>query len=224
MRVLIVEDDQEVAAALKQTLESQAYSVDTVADGEAALSRAESIAYDLVLLDYVLPNMDGTVVCAKLREAGYKAPILMLTVKQETGDKVNALDTGVDDYLTKRFSTEELLARIRALLRRQPDVVQRALTVGDLTMDTVKQTVTRGKQDIYLTRKEYALLEYLMHHPGAVCSREDLLEHVWDMTVDAQTNSLEMHIMTLRKKVDLSGRRKLLHTVPGRGYRLSVKS
>ncbi len=224
MRVLIVEDDQEVAAALKQTLESQAYSVDTVADGEAALSRAESIAYDLVLLDYVLPNMDGTVVCAKLREAGYKAPILMLTVKQETGDKVNALDTGVDDYLTKPFSTEELLARIRALLRRQPDVVQRALTVGDLTMDTVKQTVTRGKQDIYLTRKEYALLEYLMHHPGAVCSREDLLEHVWDMTVDAQTNSLEMHIMTLRKKVDLSGRRKLLHTVPGRGYRLSVKS
>lgn len=145
MRVLIVEDDKEVAAALKQTLETQSYSVDVAADGEEAIKQAETIAYDLVLLDFVLPNMDGTAVCSKLRESGFTAPILMLTVKQETDDKVAALDTGVDDYLTKPFSTEELLARIRALLRRQPAVIDRKLTVGDLTLDTVKQTVVREK-------------------------------------------------------------------------------
>lgn len=224
MRVLIVEDDPEVSSVLKHTLEGQAYSVDVTANGAEALRQAENVSYDLVLLDFLLPDMDGTKICAKLREAGFTAPILMLTVKQDTGDKVHALDTGADDYLTKPFSTEELLARIRALLRRQPAVVERKITVGDLTLDTVKQTVMRGKNDIYLTRKEYALLEYLMRHADAVCSREELLEHVWDKTVDAQTNSLEMHIMTLRKKVDSMSRRKLLHTVPGRGYRLSAKS
>jgi two-component system copper resistance phosphate regulon response regulator CusR len=224
MRVLIVEDDQEVVAALKQTLESNSYSVDVFSDGEEAIKQAEKVAYDLILLDFVLPDLDGTVVCSRLRHAGFTAPIFMLTVKQGTDDKVNALDTGVDDYLTKPFSTNELLARIRALLRRQPAVVDRRLSVGDLTLDTVKQTVMRGKSDIYLTRKEYALLEYLMRHADAVCGREALLEHVWDKTVDTQTNSLEMHVMTLRKKVDGTTRRKLLHTVPGRGYRLSTKA
>jgi len=222
MRLLLVEDDADVSAALKDTLEAKAYTVDVASDAEAGLRLAENTAYDLVVLDHVLPKMSGREMCETLRKDGIMTPVLMLTVRQETTDKVAALDTGADDYLTKPFSTDELLARIRALMRRPTQIRGSVLKVGDLEMDTVKQIVKRGTKDLYLTRKEYALLEYLMSHGDAVCPREDLIEHVWDVSTDPSTNSLEMHIMSLRKKMESGGKKRLLHTIAGRGYRMSA--
>jgi DNA-binding response OmpR family regulator len=222
MRLLLVEDDADVSAALKETLEAKAYSVDVAPDAEAGLRLVEDTPYDLVVLDHVLPKMSGREMCEVLRRDGITTPILMLTVRQETKDKVAALDTGADDYLTKPFSTEELLARIRALLRRPVQLRGSVLKVGDLELDANKQTVKRGAKDLYLTRKEYALLEYLMSHEDAVCSREDLIEHVWDIHTDPSTNSLEMHVMSLRKKMETGGKKRLLHTIAGRGYRMSA--
>ncbi len=220
MRLLIVEDDQDVASALRETLEAKTYSVDLATDGEAGLALAQKNPYDLLILDHVLPKMEGGAVCEALRRSGRSMPILMLTVRQGTQDKVAALDMGADDYLTKPFSSEELLARIRALLRRPKGLTGRLLNVADLVMDTAKQTVKRGTKNIYLTRKEYALLEYLLMHRDAVCTRDSLIEHVWDMGTDPSTNSLEMHIMSLRKKIEASGKKRLIHTIAGRGYRL----
>jgi DNA-binding response OmpR family regulator len=223
MRLLLVEDDADVSSALKETLEAKAYSVDVASDAEAGLKLAENTTYDLVVLDHVLPKMSGQEMCEALRKDGITTPVLMLTVRQETKDKVAALDTGADDYLTKPFSTDELLARVRALLRRPQQLSGRVLDVGDLELDTVKQTVKRGGKDIYLTRKEYGLLEHLMMHEDAVCSRDSLIEHVWGMDTDPLTNSLEMHIMSLRKKLENGGKKRLIHTVAGRGYRMSAK-
>jgi DNA-binding response OmpR family regulator len=223
MRLLLIEDDADVATALRETLEAKAYSVDVAQDGESGLNMAKDTPYDLVILDHVLPKMTGREVCEALRRSGNMTPVLMLTVRQETQDKVAALDTGADDYLTKPFSTDELLARIRALLRRPKQVSDRVLKVGDLELDSVKQVVKRGGKDVYVTRKEYALLEHLMLNEDSVCSRDALIEHVWGMGTDPSTNSLEMHIMSLRKKLESAGKKRLIHTVAGRGYRMSSK-
>jgi len=223
MRLLLIEDDADVADALRSTLEAKAYSVDIASDGETGLTMAKETPYDLAILDHILPKMTGREVCESLRKSGIATPVLMLTVRQETQDKVAALDTGADDYLTKPFSTDELLARIRALLRRPKQASGRVLKVGDLELDTVKQTVKRGGKDIYLTRKEYGLLEHLMLNEDSVCSRDSLIEHVWGGGTDPTTNSLEMHVMSLRKKLETAGRKRLIHTVAGRGYRMSSK-
>jgi len=223
MRLLLIEDDADVATALRETLEAQAYSVDVATEGETGLNYAKDNPYDLMILDHVLPSMTGREVCEALRKSGNNTPVLMLTVRKETQDKVVALDAGADDYLTKPFSTDELLARVRALLRRPKQASGRVLKVGDLELDTVKLTVRRGGKDVYLTRKEYSLLEYLMLNEDSVCTRDMLIEHVWGMDTDPSTNSLEMHIMSLRKKLEAVGKKRLIHTVAGRGYRMSSK-
>lgn len=184
---------------------------------------AEQSEYDLIILDYVLPGIDGKEVCLRLRKDGVRAPILMLTVKNETLDKVAALDVGMDDYLTKPFSMDELRARVRALLRRPQQLLEDTFKVDDLVFNVHKQQAYRGNKEIYLTRKEAMLLEYLLRNRGIVLSRYLLLEHVWGSDVDPLTNSIEMHIMNLRKKIDSTTKRKLIHTIPGRGYTLDLR-
>jgi DNA-binding response OmpR family regulator len=222
MRVLVVEDDRQVSRALRDTLAKQSFVVDTTATGEDALQLAGEAAYDLVLLDHMLPGMDGLQVCAKLRERKFSSPILMLTVRSETSDKVSALDGGADDYLTKPFSTEELLARVRALLRRPKPLQSDILEVADLRLDTKRQQVMRGDREIYLTRKEFGLLEYLMRNRGLVLTRTQITEHVWDRNADPFSNTIETHMMTLRKKIDAPEKQKLIHTIQGRGYKLDL--
>lgn len=222
MRVLVVEDDRQVSRALRDTLAKQSFVVDTTATGEDALQLAGEAAYDLVLLDHMLPGMDGLQVCAKLRERKFSSPILMLMVRSETSDKVSALDGGADDYLTKPFSTEELLARVRALLRRPKPLQSDILEVADLRLDTKRQQVMRGDREIYLTRKEFGLLEYLMRNRGLVLTRTQITEHVWDRNADPFSNTIETHMMTLRKKIDAPEKQKLIHTIQGRGYKLDL--
>ncbi|QQR60659.1 response regulator transcription factor [Candidatus Uhrbacteria bacterium] len=223
MRLLVVEDDRQVSQALKDVLTKQSFSVDTTATGEDALRLANDVAYDVILLDYVLPGIDGKQVCKILRERGFHTPILMLTVRCETSDKVCALDEGADDYLTKPFSTDELVARVRALLRRSKAFQSDTFQLDDLVIDGKRQRVVRGQREIYLTRKEFGLLEYLMRNQGVVLSRTDIMEHVWDKSADPGSNTIETHMMTLRKKVDEAGKSKLIHTVQGRGYKIEVQ-
>lgn len=223
MRVLLVEDDRDVALALKSALESHGFSVDVGETGEEGLKLASSTAYDIILLDHVLPGMHGTEVCAALRSNGVKSPILMLTVRASTDDKVEALDQGADDYLTKPFSQDELLARVRALLRRPQGYQGNVIQIEDLVIDTRKQSVLRGSSEIYLTRKEFSLLEYFAKNRGTVLSRNVIMEHVWDIHADPFSNTIETHIMTLRKKIDAPYVKKLIHTVQGRGYRLDAE-
>lgn len=219
---MVVEDDREVSHALREVLTRQSYSVDVLATGEDALRHAAETSYDLILLDYVLPGINGREVCSMLRERGFASPILMLTVRAETSDKVGALDQGADDYLTKPFSTDELLARVRALLRRPKPLQPDTLQIGDLVIDTQRQKVMRGEREIYLTRKEFALVEYLMRNRGLVLSRHQIMEHVWDRNADPFSNTIETHMMTLRKKIDSPEKQKLIHTVQGRGYKLDL--
>lgn len=220
MRILIVEDDRSVSQVIRDVLTKNAYSVDVTATGEEALRLAAETPYDLVLLDYCLPGMDGKQVCITLRDRGFSAPILMLTVRCDISDKVCALDDGADDYLTKPFSSDELVARVRALLRRPKAFQSELLELDDLMLDGKRQRVTRGECEIYLTRKEFSLLEYLMRHPGIVLSRNDIMQHVWDRGIDPASNTIETHMMTLRKKIDVAEKPKLIHTVQGRGYKM----
>jgi DNA-binding response OmpR family regulator len=218
MRVLIVEDDEDVSASLKTSLEAETFSVDTAFDGERGSYLARTNDYDLVILDYMLPKKDGKTICTEIRQAGKTVPIIMLTVRSATEAKVELLNAGADDYLTKPFSYQELRARIRALLRRPQEIQTTVLNLDDLVMDTMRQKVTRAEKEIYLTRKEFSLLEYLMKHQGIVISRGMIMEHVWDAEGDPFSNTIEAHILNLRKKIDTGHKKKLIHTIPGRGY------
>jgi len=220
MRVLVVEDEPRMARLIRQGLEEDAYAVDLVDNGADVLDWVQSAEYDLLLLDILLPGMDGLAVCRQLRAAGYTMPILMLTALGTLPDKVTGLDSGADDYLVKPFAIEELTARLRALLRREQAQKSVTLQVADLTLNTATKVAQRGERTIELTAKEYAILEMLMRNPGQVLSRDQLIGHVWNMDYDAESKLIEVYIYNLRKKIDDGFTQKLLQTVRGLGYRM----
>lgn len=221
-RLLVVEDEKAISDFLLKSLKAENFSIDAAEDGEKGLQLARLNAYDLLILDNVLPKKTGPEICRELRKLNITTPILMLSIKCDVMTKVDILNQGADDYLAKPFSFEELVARIRALLRRPKQIEEEILKLDDLVVDTKKYKVERGSKDIYLTRKEFMLLEYLLRNQGFVLSRGMILEHVWDMNIDPFSNTIESHIVVLRKKVDTLGKTKLIHTVPGRGYKLSI--
>jgi DNA-binding response OmpR family regulator len=223
MRLLVVEDEPKIARFLKDSLEAEYFAVDVAEDGEKGSYLARVNDYDLVVLDNMLPKKAGLQVCTEIREAGKTMPVLVVSVKTDTPGKIELLNAGADDYLAKPFALEELLARIRALLRRPQAIEQEVLKVEDVTLDTKRCTVTRGKKPVNLTRKEFMLLEYLMKNEGTVLSRGMILEHVWDMNIDIFSNTIESHILSLRKKLGDTGKDRLVRTVPGRGYKIEAR-
>jgi DNA-binding response OmpR family regulator len=222
MRILLVEDDPGVRRFVLKGLREQAYAVDAAATGEDALYQANINEYDLIILDVMIPAPDGFEVCRRLRKAGQRMPILMLTARDAVEDRVSGLDRGADDYLTKPFEFREFLARLRALLRRSTELHPPQLSVGDLVLDTAAQSATLGGNAIPLTHKEYALLEYLVRNAGRVVSRADIAEHVWDETFDPFSNLIEVYINRLRGKIDPDGSSELLQTRRGAGYILKA--
>lgn len=223
MRALIVEDQKDLRETLADNLRTECFAVDTARDGTEGSYMARTNDYDIILLDNMLPEKSGTTVCTEIRRTGRAVPILMLSVLNDSWQKVALLNAGADDYLIKPYSFDELMARVRALLRRPTNLVGDIMTVDDLTIDTKQQSVKRDERGIYLTRKEFMLLAYLMRHQGTVLSRGMIMEHVWDMGSDPFSNTIESHIRGLRKKIERSGSRKLIHTVPGRGYKLDLE-
>ena len=220
MRVLIVEDELKMASLIRRGLLEEGYAVDVAPDGLEALVRAGATAYDAIVLDLMLPGMDGFEVCRRLRADGVWSPVLMLTARDTVEDRVAGLDTGADDYLTKPFSFAELLARLRALARRGAGERPPVLAVGDLRLDPATQQVWRGETEIELSTKEFALLETFMRRPGRVLSRFDLLEHAWDYSYENRSNVVDVYIRYLREKIDRPFGRGSLETVRGAGYRL----
>ena len=222
MRILLVEDESRVAGFIARGLREQTYAVDIASDGEQALYQASVNEYDIVILDVLLPIKDGYQVCRELRAAGFRAPILMLTARDSVDDRVSGLDSGADDYLAKPFDFKELLARLRALLRRAVGLRPRVVHVADLILDTGGHSVTRAGKDISLTAKEYALLEYMVLNQGRVVGREQIAQHVWDESFDPFTNVIDVYIKRLRDKLDTGYARRLIHTRRGEGYMLTV--
>ncbi|MFL5900857.1 MAG: response regulator transcription factor [Solirubrobacterales bacterium] len=216
-RVLVVEDDAEIANVLRRSLRQEGYEVKTSADGVDALDIATGFVPDLVVLDLGLPRLDGIEVCRRLRAEG-DVPILMLTARAETEDRVGGLDSGADDYLVKPFERTELLARIRALLRRRPPRGSASIAVGDLTLNPDTRDVKRGDRELELTNREFELLEYLMRNERLVVSRERLLDDVWGYDPTAATNTIDVFISNLRRKLEAGGEPRLLHTKRGAGY------
>ena len=224
MRVLVVEDEAKIAAYLKRGLQEQGYAVDSAFTGSEALDWAEAAPYDLIVLDVLLPGLDGMAVCRELRRRGQGTPVLMLTARDAIDDRVAGLDAGADDYLVKPFALKELLARVRALTRRSADQGKSpVMALGGLSLDTRTRRVRRGDRLIELTAKEYSVLECLMREPGRVLSRSVIAEHVWNYDADNQSNIIDVYIRNLRRKVDDSFDVKLIHTIRGAGYRLSAE-
>lgn len=221
MRILVVEDEKEIRDFIKSSLEAECYAVDAAPDGEKGSYLARTNDYDLIILDNVMPKKSGLEVCEEIRKDGKKVPILILSVKSETTTKVDLLNAGADDYLTKPFSLDELLARIKALLRRPPELENEVYSIDGLELNENKHSVKRDGKEIYLTRKEFALLKYLMKNQGIVLSRGMIMEHVWDMSIDPFSNTIESHILSLRKKIDMRGKKKIICTIPGRGYKIA---
>lgn len=218
MRILIVEDEKKVAAFIKKGLEEETYAVDVAYDGEEGLFLASESQFDLIILDLMLPKLDGLEVLSKLREKKVATAILLLTAKDSVADKVTGLNKGADDYLTKPFAFSELLARVRSLLRRGSADAKTLLQVGDLTLDLVTHKVKRDDVEMELTGKEYSLLEYFMRNEGKVLTRTMIAEHVWDYNFDTFTNVIDVYINHLRKKIDKDYPKKILHTLRGVGY------
>ena len=219
-RILVVEDEAKIANFLKRGLAEEGYEVDLAQDGREGLEAALAEAYDLVVLDIGLPEMDGMEVCRNLRAKGRQTPIIFLTARDSVHDKVLGLDLGADDYLTKPFAFEEFLARVRSLLRKAQQKADTRLRIADLVIDTKTRKVERGGRPIELSTKEFALLQYLMENRGAVLSRLDISDKVWDIHFDTTTNVIDVHINRLRKKVDQDWPVKLIQTVRGAGYTL----
>jgi len=220
LRILVVEDEQAVADFLKQGLESDQYAVEVVRDGEQALARIDEVGFDLMVLDLVLPKLDGFQVLARLRAQKSSLPVLVLSGRASVEDRVRGLDLGADDYLPKPFSFSELSARVRALLRRSPDRVAVILRVEDLELDRVERVVKRADRPISLTPHEFSLLEFLMLHAGEQVTRDMIAEHVWNLPSETARNSVDVYINYLRKKVDQRFEKKLIHTSRGVGYQL----
>lgn len=218
----MVEDEHKIAGSIRKGLEQESYAVDLAFDGEEGFDLASSEDYDLIILDILLPKMDGIQVCSKLRSAQIHTPIIMLTAKGQVEDKVAGLDSGADDYLTKPFAFEELLARIRALIRRPKNTVGAKLNFEDLELDTLTYEVNRGGKLISLTAREYAILEYLLRHPNQVIKKEQIINHIWDYDADVLPNTVEVYIGYLRDKIDrpFPDKKNLILTIRGFGYKL----
>jgi two-component system copper resistance phosphate regulon response regulator CusR len=223
VRILLVEDEARVAGFIAKGLREQAYAVDIASDGEQALYQAAVNQYDIVILDVMLPVKDGHTVCRELRASGFRTPILMLTARGAVDDRVEGLDSGADDYLAKPFDFKELLARLRALLRRPAGLRPQVLQVADLTLDTASHAATRAGKPVSLTAKEYALIEFLVLNQGRVVGREQIGQHVWDENFDPFSNVIDVYIKRLRSKLDTGFSRRLIHTRRGEGYILSVQ-
>jgi len=222
MRLLVVEDEKKVASFIRKGLEEEGYAVDVAVDGESGLELALDQVHDLIILDIHLPRMNGLRVLQELRRKKVTTPVLLLTVRATIEDKVLGLDAGADDYLTKPFAFQELIARVRALLRRRAEAEPPVLQIADLVLDPARRTVFRGGEKIELTAKEYSLLDYLMRNPGRVLTRTLIGEHVWDYDFDTSTNVIDVYVNYLRKKIDAGREAKLIHTVRGVGYMLKA--
>lgn len=221
MRILVIEDDKELNNFLKTSFEEELFIVDVADDGEKGSYMARTNEYDMIILDIALPEKTGIEVCKEVRAAGKNVPIMMLTANMEIISKIELLDLGADDYLTKPFSFKELMARVRAITRRPKKIESNIIRIDDLLLNRNKSTVYRGgKTEIYLTRKEFVLLEYLMSNKELVLSRGMIMEHVWDNEADPFSNTIETHILNLRKKIDFAGKKKLIKTISGRGYKI----
>jgi heavy metal response regulator len=218
MHILVIEDEQKVANFIKRGLKEEGYSVDVACNGEEGYFLVKDNEYDVIILDLMLPKMDGITLCKKLRTEKITTPILMLTAKDSVKDKVIGLDSGANDYLTKPFSFEELLARIRVLLRKEQTATSTKLQIGDLILNLLTHKVSRAGKEIPLTNKEYALLEYLMRNAGSIITRTMISEHVWDINFDTFTNVIDVYVNYLRNKIDKGYKKKLIHTIRGRGY------
>ena len=226
MRVLIVEDEHRIAESIRKGLTQESFAVDVAHDGEVGYDLAASEDYDVMILDLMLPKMDGMSICRELRKESIQTPILILTAKGELSDKVAGLNCGADDYLLKPFAFSELLARVRALARRPKQQLNPVLQLADLSLDTRNFTVTRSNKKISLSKTEFSLLEYLMRHPGQILSKEQLINHVWNYDSDILPNTVEVYIGYLRNKIDRAFKKKpsLIQTVRGFGYRLGEKN
>lgn len=221
VRILVVEDDPLLGQTLKSCLEAECFSVDLAVTGTQGSFLGRTNDYDLVILDYVLPEKDGRAVCEEIRKSGRTTRILFLTIQAEVQNKVEVLNLGADDYLTKPYSFAELLARVRALLRRPQEMEAEVLMHKYISINLRSQVALREQKEIYLTRKEFALLEYLLRQKGSVVSRAALAEHVWDSELDIFSNTIESHILNLRRKIDRKTSKSLIQTVPGRGYKMA---
>lgn len=222
MRTLLVEDEKKIAEFIRRGLKEEGYAVDVAGDGQEGHFLATTQTYDVIILDWMLPQMDGVTLCRQLRQEKITTPVLMLTAKDTVADRVKGLDAGASDYLVKPFAFEELLARLRALLRRFEGQEQTVLKAADLSMDLVTHTVTRQGRKVELTAKEFALLEYFLRHKGEVVTRTMLSEHVWDMHFDSFTNVIDVYVNYLRKKIGKDPSKSLIQTVRGRGYILKA--
>jgi len=221
LRILLVEDEKKMASFIERGLKEEGYAVDTAYEGEMGWEYAAINDYDVIILDWMLPKMNGLTLCTKIRESGRRTPILILTARDSVEDKIKGLDQGADDYLTKPFAFDELLARIRALLRRPMDLQQEAtLRAGNLTIDLVGHRACLGEEELSLSQKEFSLLEFLMRRKGTVISRAQIAEHVWDLHFDPMSNSIDVYINFLRKKIDEGRQKSRIETVRGAGYRL----
>jgi DNA-binding response OmpR family regulator len=218
MHILVIEDEKKIASFIKRGLKEEGYTVDLAEDGEQGYFLATTQEYDLIVLDLIIPKIEGISLCRKLRQEKVMIPILVLTAKDTIKDKVLGLDSGADDYLTKPFAFEEFLARVRAILRKRDSQTATKLQVGDLVLDLLSHNVTRSGKEILLTSREYALLEYLMRHAGTVVTRTMISEHVWETDFDTFTNIIDVYINYLRKKIDHGHEKKLISTIRGRGY------
>jgi DNA-binding response OmpR family regulator len=223
MRVLLIEDDEDIVRFLTFALETSYFVVDVARDGEAGSFMGRFQAYDMILLDNMLPKRNGKSVCIDIREQGIETPILVLSALSDIETKTDLLNAGADDYMVKPFVLSELLARMRALLRRPKQLSSEVLSIDTLVMDVNRHLVTRNNVEIRLTRKEFILLKYFMSNQNVVLSRGSIMDHAWDMHADPFSNTIESHILTLRKKISPSGERKLIHTISGQGYVMDIR-
>ena len=222
MRILVVEDDSELADILQRALVEQLHHVEVALDGEVALHLAQTGVFDAIIMDWMLPKVDGETVCRRLRQSGQKTPIIMLTARDKVDDRITGLDAGADDYLVKPFSMGELMARLRALLRRAENQTAEVLTVGDLTLDPKSTFIQRGDQQIELTAKEFSLMLFFMRHPNQLVTRTEILENVWDANYDGLGNVVDVYVNYLRNKLEQEGQPRVIETVRGRGYILKM--
>lgn len=222
MRILVIDDDPKISDFLKNNLETELFAVDVATDGEKGAYLGRCNDYDLIVLDNVLPKKNGLEVCKEIREKKKGVKIIMLSALSDITTKVDLLDNGADDYLTKPFSFRELLSRVKALLRRSSVTAKEVIKIGDLVIDTNNHEVKRGKENIKLTRKEFMLLEYLAKNAGRTLSQMDIMEHVWDMDLDSFSHTLKSHVRNLRAKIDNGRKTSLIETVNGRGYKMEL--
>jgi DNA-binding response OmpR family regulator len=225
MRILVIEDEHKIANSIKTGLQQESYAVDVAYEGIQGFDLASTEDYDVIVLDLLLPGMDGLTICKKLRQESIHTPILMLTAKGQLADKVDGLNAGADDYLVKPFAFEELLARIKALTRRPKSTLGAVLKIGDLSLNTLNFQVKRADKEIKLSKKEFALLEYLLRHPNIVLPKEQIIAHVWDYDADILPNTVEVYIGYLRDKIDkpFKGKPSLIQTVRGFGYKIGLE-